>query len=70
MFKNFNKLIPCRSSVDNNIKEVTNNIKNNVNNIINNIPISERWECRDFNIKNNNIKSSLYYYSLIVPKEK
>lgn len=62
MFRNFNKLIPCRSIIEKNIKEVKD--------IVNNIPLSERWECRDFNIKD--IKypvSSNEAYTLIVPDE-
>jgi len=42
MFRNFNKLIP-------EIIYVTNKSL-----IKNKIPIHERWECRDFKIKNNN----------------
>jgi hypothetical protein len=61
MFKNFNKLIPC-----------SNIIKNNMEEIIKQIPISERWECRDFNVKNkkNYPVSSHDSYSLIVPIDK
>jgi hypothetical protein len=61
MFKNFNKLIPC-----------SNIIKNNMEEIIKQIPISERWECRDFNVKNkkNYPVSSCDSYSLIVPIDK
>jgi len=61
MFKNFNKLIPC-----------SNIIKNNMEEIIKQIPISERWECRDFNVKNkkNYPVSSYDSYSLIVPIDK
>ena len=67
MFRNFNKLIPCRSIIEKNIKEVKD--------IVNNIPLSERWECRDFNIKDFNIKDIKYpvssneAYTLIVPDE-
>ena len=61
MFRNFNKLIPC-----------SNIIKNNVEEIIKQIPISERWECRDFNVKNkkNYPVSSSDSYSLIIPNDK
>ena len=61
MFRNFNKLIPC-----------SNIIKNNVEEIIKQIPISERWECRDFNVKNkkNYPVSSSDSYSLIIPTDK
>jgi hypothetical protein len=61
MFRNFNKLIPC-----------SNIIKHNMDEIIKQIPISERWECRDFNVKNkkNYPISSYESYSLIVPIDK
>ena len=61
MFRNFNKLIPC-----------SNIIKNNMEEIIKQIPISERWECRDFNVKNkkNYPVSSSDSYSLIIPNDK
>ena len=61
MFRNFNKLIPC-----------SNIIKNNMEEIIKQIPISERWECRDFNVKNKNNHPVLSddSYSLIIPNDK
>ena len=61
MFRNFNKLIPC-----------SNIIKNNMEEIIKQIPISDRWECRDFNVKNKNNYpvSSGDPYSLIIPNDK
>ena len=61
MFRNFNKLIPC-----------SNIIKNNMEEIIKQIPISDRWEYRDFNVKNKNNYpvSSSDSYSLIIPNDK
>ena len=60
MFRNFNKLIPC-----------SNIIKNNMEEIIKQIPISERWECRDFNVKKKNYPvSSSDSYALIIPTDK
>ena len=47
MFRNFNKLIP-------EIIYVTNKSL-----IKNKIPIHERWECRDFKIKNKIIKNNI-----------
>ena len=74
MFRNFNKLILSR---ENSIKysKNLNNIKSNemrLNEILNKIPIAERWECRDFNVKNkkNYPVSSSDSYSLIVPNDK
>ena len=72
MFRNFNKLIPCKNIVkDIVIYKNLNNIKSNemkLNEILNKIPIAERWECRDFKIKSN--LSAIQSYSLIVPNEK
>tara|TARA_B100000902_G_scaffold283509_1_gene269503 strand:+ start:211 stop:435 length:225 start_codon:yes stop_codon:yes gene_type:complete len=60
MFRNFNKLIPC-----------SNIIKNNAEEIIKQIPISERWECRDFIVKEKKYPvSSSDSYALIVPNDK
>ncbi len=67
MFKNFNKLIPCRDIIkyNNNLTNKKKEIK--LNDKLNKIPISERWECRDFKIRNN---SAIQSYSLIVPNDK
>ena len=64
MFRNFNKLIPCSNIIKNKVKDVTE--------IINKIPISERWECRDYNVKNKNNHPVLSddSYSLIIPNDK
>lgn len=56
MFRNFNKLIP----------EIIYETNKNV--IKNKIPIHERWECRDFKIKDKKIESYEEFLEKIMKK--
>lgn len=64
MFRNFNKLIPCKDIV-----KYKKNINNKYDNKFNEIfkTSSERWRFREFKITNNPVIQS---YSLIVPNDK